>query len=215
MQFPTQSPNCPISSGDSGIELAPTSPGLSVDVDTRLETLLRNDAFEDVASANGYLTVHDYEPASANFKTPVLLTVVLTYTDLVLSDATLIQLRLNVGSKYIPTSVRPGSKSVLELHAVLSTDLLARSGRHISLSVHAYRNEKIFDSCDFGFLTALVDQGKASISGMILVTQVPSSHGNLRRVYPHASSQASLLRLRQFRRGVHSQKSIKEQEKHC
>lgn len=201
MQSPTQSPSRLI--GDNyptGIKLAsiypPASPTSSIGIVSQPETPLRNGNVEEVTSANGHLIVHDYGPTSAVFTVPVLLTTLLTYTGVGASDATLVHLRLNVGGKYIPTSVRPGPKSSLELHAVLSTELLARLDREVLLSIHAYRDERIFDSCDFGFLTELVGQGKASILGREWVTQPSSSRGTCHYVafYTYSSfSQASVL----------------------
>jgi hypothetical protein len=217
-----QSPNRLTGGSDAiGVKLAsiypPTSPTSSFGIVSQPETPLHNDTVEEIMSANGHLIVRDYGPTSAVFTAPVLLTALITYTDVVANDATLVQLRLNVGGKYIPTSVRPGPKSSLELHAVLSTDLLARSERKVLLSVHAYRNDRIFDSCDFGFLTELAGQGNATIVGREWVTQPSSSHGTCHYVTFHAyssSSQASVLRLRQFRRGLCYQQSIKAPKEH-
>lgn len=103
-------------------------------------------------SNKGCLTIHRYEPSQAIAGIPELLTVHLTYSDVVSSDASLVQLRLNVGGQYIPTSVRPGPKLTLEANAVIPVTTLAQTGTKLKMSVHAYRNGEMFDSCDFGSL---------------------------------------------------------------
>ena len=162
MQSPTDRPTGGTS--PTRIKIAsiypPASPGSITGIVSQPHAPPPDDTFEDVTSANDHLIVHDYAPTSAVFTMPVLLTVLLTCIDMIAKDAGPAQLRLNVDGRYVPTSVRPGPKSALELHAMLSADFLAYSDRRLLLSIHAYRNDKIFDSCDFGFLTALEDQGK-------------------------------------------------------
>lgn len=112
-------------------------------------------------SYEGCLTVHRYEPAYAVVGIPELLTVNLTYTDVITSDAALVQLRLNVGGQYVPTSVRPGPNLSLEMNAVIPSNALARAGQTLLLSVHAYRTGDVFDVCDFGTFKVL-DEGEGS-----------------------------------------------------
>ena len=165
MQSPTDRPTGGTS--PTRIKIAaiypPTSPRSIIGIVSQPHAPTLDTTFEDVTSANDHLVVHDYAPTSAVFTMPVLLTVLLTCVDVITKDAGPVQLRLNVDGIYVPTSVRPGPKSVLELHAMLSADFLACSDRRLLLSIHAYRNDDIFDSCDFGFLIALEDQGKDCI----------------------------------------------------
>lgn len=132
----------------------PPSPGQSVIVSAP-GTPIPNDSTHQT-SLNGCLTVHGYEPKHAVVDVAELLTVNLTYSD-VISDASLIQLRLYVGDQYIPTSVRPGPKLTLQMNAVIPASAYVRAGERLPLSVHAYRNDKMFDSCDFGSLEVLED----------------------------------------------------------
>lgn len=119
----------------------------------------------DVVSAGKCIIVHHFQPKTALVSVSELLAINFTYTDDVTSDASLVQLRLNVAGEYIPASVRSGPNNTLNMHAVVPSKTLSQSGQSLQLSVHAFRNGHLFDACDFGELIVEGEGRKSSSSG--------------------------------------------------
>lgn len=122
-------------------------------------------AGNDTMSAGKCIIVHHFQPKTALVSVSELVAINFTYTDDVTSDASLVQLRLNVAGEYIPASVRSGPNNTLNMHAVVPSKTLSQSGQSLQLSVHAFRNGHLFDACDFGELIVEGQGRKSSSSG--------------------------------------------------